>query len=166
MHEIGMVPVFWDQEHKILDYQQEQFNNSSDVELWRKQGYRHDSFTGAMYDMRNVMPEWTNGFFNLFEGNNMAISLYRMDTGDILPMHQDTYSKYIEVYKIDNPSSIRRAIIFLEDWKPGHIFEIDGVGVSNWKKGQYVLWDYDTPHSAANIGVEPRYTAQVTFTHV
>jgi hypothetical protein len=166
MHERGMIPVFWDEQYKNLDYQREQFNNSSDVALWREQGYKHDNFTGALYDMRNQMPQWTNGFFHLFEGKNIAISFYRMDTGDILPTHQDTYKKYITVYSIDNPTSIRRAIIFLEDWKPGHTFEIDGAGISNWKKGEYVLWNHDAPHSAANIGVEPRYTAQLTFTHV
>jgi hypothetical protein len=62
--------------------------------------------------------------------------------------------------------SISRAVIFLEDWKPGHIFEIEGNLLSNWKAGEYILWQYDTEHMAANLGIEPRYTAQLTFTNV
>jgi len=56
--------------------------------------------------------------------------------------------------------------VFLEDWQPGHILEIDGSPISQWHAGDYVIWNYDTPHMAANLGLVPRYTAQITFTNV
>jgi hypothetical protein len=34
--------------------------------------------------------------------------------------------------------------------------------IVNWKAGHVVEWLYDTPHMAANIGLEPRYTLQIT----
>ena len=46
--------------------------------------------------------------------------------------------------------------------KPGHYFEYDSRGLVNWKKGDYVMYSTDTPHAASNIGIEPRYTLQVT----
>jgi len=50
----------------------------------------------------------------------------------------------------------------LEDWKSGHYFEGMGNPVTQWRAGDAVEWDYDTPHMAANIGLEPRYTLQIT----
>ena len=32
----------------------------------------------------------------------------------------------------------------------------------NWTAGDTVEWAYDLPHAAANIGIEDRYTLQVT----
>ena len=31
-----------------------------------------------------------------------------------------------------------------------------------WQAGDTVEWTYDLPHMAANIGLEPRYTLQIT----
>ena len=112
------------------------------------------------------MPEWTEPFFNIFGGINVGVSFYRMNTCDILPIHCDTYETYINVHKISDPGKIRRAIIFLEDWQSGHLLEVDGTPIVDWKKGDYVIWDYNTPHMAANIGTESRYTVQITFTDV
>ena len=52
----------------------------------------------------------------------------------------------------------------LDDWKPGHYLEIDGVGVVNWIAGDYFIWDSDVRHAASNIGTEDRYTLQITGT--
>jgi hypothetical protein len=89
-----------------------------------------------------------------------------MDTCNILPYHRDTYSYYKNLFDITDNLSIWRAVIFLEDWKPGHIFEIENTPITNWKAGEYVLWQYDSEHMAANLGLDPRYTAQLTFTNV
>jgi hypothetical protein len=50
----------------------------------------------------------------------------------------------------------------LEDWKSGHYLEVMGVPYIGWKAGQVVEWTYDAPHMAANIGLEDRYTLQIT----
>ena len=55
-----------------------------------------------------------------------------------------------------------RIVVFLEDWKSGHISEVNGVQVSNWHAGDYMLWESDCPHLAANIGLDKRYTLQLT----
>jgi hypothetical protein len=59
-------------------------------------------------------------------------------------------------------SEVYRAIVFLEDWQSGHYFEIDNIGVVNWCAGDYYLWNGDAPHAASNIGIDPRYTLQIT----
>jgi len=53
-------------------------------------------------------------------------------------------------------------LVLLEDWKSGHYLEADNKPVVDWKAGQVVEWQYDTPHAAANLGLEDRYTLQIT----
>lgn len=161
-----MIEPFWGLEHRYLNYKREPFNNKEDIVRWRSQGYSQTHFTGSMYDMKNDMPMWCDHFFNIFEGFNTGLSFYKMDTGNILPHHRDTYNYYKKLFNIKNNMSIWRAVVFLEDWQPGHIFEIEGNLLSKWKAGEYVLWQYDAEHMAANLGLNPRYTAQITFTNV
>jgi len=167
LYKQGLVEPFWGLEHRYLNYQREMFNCEEDLIKWRSQGYSQTHFTGSMYDMKNIMPDWCNRFFSIFENSaNVGLSFYRMDTCNILPHHHDTYSYYKKLFNIENNLSIWRAIIFLEDWKPGHIFEIEQEPITKWRAGEYVLWQYDSEHMAANLGLEPRYTAQITFTNV
>lgn len=161
-----MISPFWGNRHRFLEYNREPFNSKEDIDRWRSQGYSQDHFTGLMYDMKNVMPPWCDDFFNLFDGKNIGLSFYKMETCNILPHHRDTYNLYKKIHNIENNLSIWRAIIFLEDWRPGHIFEIERNQISNWKAGDYVLWQYDAEHMAANLGIVPRFTAQLTFTDV
>jgi hypothetical protein len=80
-----------------------------------------------------------------------------------MPVHQDLYRRYIEVFNLQGQETkIRRALVLLEDWQSGHYLELNGEPVVNWHAGDTVEWQYDTPHMAANIGLEPRYTLQIT----
>lgn len=155
----------WNDEYKTLDYKNEEFNNQQDLTRWVYNGYRHDKFTGDMCDMRSPQPTWNDQIIKHFEDlgwQDVSTSYYRMSTATILPTHSDTYKKYIEIFKVKNPKSIKRAVIFLEDWSSGHYLEVDGKPILEWQQGDYVVWDYNTPHMAANIGLEPRYTLQIT----
>ena len=86
-----------------------------------------------------------------------------MSTGTILPTHQDTYKLYVELFNLQGQEHrIRRAIVFLEDWKSGHYLELKGKPVVGWRAGYTIVWSNDAPHMAANIGPTPRYTLQIT----
>jgi len=73
------------------------------------------------------------------------------------------YDTYCRVFDVDR-SDVMRAIVFLEDWQPGHYSQMSDTGIVNWQAGDYVMWSADTPHAAANIGTQPRYTLQITGT--
>jgi hypothetical protein len=165
LDQIANIECFWDDEYKKLDYSVENFNNPLDTERWLKAGYRCN-FTGAMCDMRRPQPTWNDKFIKYFEGlgwRDIGTSYYRMDTCTILPLHQDTYKKYVEIFDLQGKEhTIRRAIVFLEDWASGHYLELKGVPVTGWRQGFTVMWTYDAPHMAANIGLTPRYTLQIT----
>lgn len=157
--------VFWDGEYRYLNYQNEQFNDSVSVAKWINQGYPY-RFTGDMCDMRSPQPSWNQQFINYFESlgwQDIGTSYYRMSTGTVLPTHCDSYLKYIDLFDLKGREhTIRRAIVFLEEWKSGHYFEGLGSPLTEWSAGTVVEWSYDTPHMAANIGIEPRYTLQIT----
>lgn len=159
------IPRFWDDEFKTLSYVTEPFNDQGSVSLWTGLGFSN-KFTGEMCDMRGKQPTWNHQFINIFEQLgwiDVGTSYYRMHPGTILPTHQDLYKKYIEVFNLTGQEqSIRRAIVFLEDWKPGHYAEYNDQPFCSWTAGWTVEWSYDAPHMAANMGLEPRYTLQIT----
>lgn len=156
---------FWDDEYKQLAYIREPFNDPESVARWTVQGYL-GPFSGVMCDMRQQQPSWNQRFIDLFAASgwkDIGTSYYRMDTGVVLPVHVDLYKKYVELFDLKGKEhSIRRAIVFLEDWAPGHYFEANGKAYTDWRAGDCFEWIYDVPHAAANIGLTPRYTLQIT----
>lgn len=159
------IDPFWDDEFKHLNYIKEDFNNPEDTAKWLAQGYP-GKFTGHMCDMRNSQPSWNHRFvehFTMLGWKDIGTSYYRMDSGTILPVHGDTYKRYVELFKLQGQEqTIKRAIVFLERWSSGHYLELNNIPITNWRRGDAVVWNYDTPHMAANIGIEPRYTLQIT----
>lgn len=157
--------VFWDDEFKNLDYIQEPFNDSNDVQQWLAAGYQ-PKFCGDMADMRGRQPSWNKGFLDHFSAlgwKDIGTSYYRMSSGTVMPVHEDRYVKYIDLFNLQGQThSIRRALVLLEDWRPGHYLEVQGEPIVKWRAGTVAEWVYDTPHMAANIGLEPRYTLQIT----
>jgi hypothetical protein len=156
---------FWDDEFQYLDYRQESFNDSTDVARWLALGYQ-PKICGDMADMRDRQPSWNHRFIELFEARgwrDIGTSYYRMTSGTVMPVHQDRYARYIELFDLaGKESSIWRALVLLEDWRPGHYLEVQGRPFVQWQAGTVVEWCYDTPHMAANVGLEPRYTLQIT----
>jgi hypothetical protein len=166
-HELSKYRItkFWDDEFKRLSYINETFNDADNLQTWLALGYAN-RFTGDMCDMRSPQPSWNNRFVDIYREKgwkDIGTSYYRMGTGTILPTHGDLYVKYIDLFKLQGQQHrIHRAIVFLEDWKSGHYFEGNGVPVTEWQAGDVVEWTYDTTHLAANMGIAPRYTLQIT----
>jgi hypothetical protein len=165
-HETFQISKFWNDEFKHLAYVKEKFNDPVTEIKWEDAGFR-GPFGGWMCDMRSPQPAWNNKFIDFFERyehwKNIGTSYYRMDPGSSLPRHTDTYKKYINLFNLQGQENkIQRAIVFLEDRKPGHFAECDDVGYAEWTAGFTLVWGYDSPHSAFNMGFEPRYTLQIT----
>jgi hypothetical protein len=159
------IEPFWDSEYLDLEYINEQFNDPKQLAQWHAMGFT-SRFTGDMCDMRNQQPSWNKQFLDLYTQRgwkDIGTSYYRMMPGTVLPVHQDLYKKYVELFELhDRVSNIRRAVIFLQDWYSGHYFEGAGEPVVGWRAGDVVEWQYDVEHLAANIGSVPRYTLQIT----
>ena len=161
-----LLTPYWTDAYKTLDYIQEEFNDQEQLAKWKAEG-RSGPFTGFMCDMRKPQPMWNYRFVRLFQDKfgwqDVGTSYYRMDAGVHLPTHGDLYKRYVELFNLQGQEhTIRRAIVFLEDSKPGHYAEICGDVLTSWVAGTVIEWEYDTPHAAANFGTEPRYTLQIT----
>jgi len=157
--------VFWDNEYKSLEYIQEPYNDPKDVDRWISQGYQ-TKICGDLCDMRSRQPSWNHRLIEHFESlgwKDIGTAYYRMTSGTVMPVHEDRYVKYIDLFDLQGQEhTIRRALVLLEDWCSGHYLEVMGHPYVNWTAGTVVEWVFDTPHMAANIGLEPRYTLQIT----
>jgi hypothetical protein len=159
----GHIASWWGLKHRDLDYINEPFNNPDDLAKWKSLGFTQTVFTGDMYDMRNPAPEWYDGFGAYFKDwKNIGWSFYSIRPGTVLPLHSDTYSRYKKVHNLLDSKKIWRAVIFLEKWQSGHYLEIEGNIITDWSAGDYVAWNDDVEHLAANMGTTNRYTLQLT----
>lgn len=160
----GHINPWWDDSFKTLDYQYFPLTNTHDLERWNREGYDKLYLNGAVYNMKRELPNYATPFLNMFDWINVGLTFYRMNTCEALPLHRDSYISYRKMWSVEDTSLLWRCIVFLEDWKSGHYFEIDGNPHLNWRRGDYVVWNYDVPHFAGNFGTDPRYTMQITGT--
>lgn len=158
----GHIKPWWDQQHRLLEYINEPFNCPEDLEDWKSLGFTQSRFTGDMYDMRFPEPDWIQNFRTAMPMQHWCWSVYQMRPGDVLPEHRDVYRRFCSLYNITDIAQIKRCVVFLENWCSGHYFEIDGTPVTGWKAGDWVSWNGDTLHLAANVGRTARYTLQIT----
>ena len=167
------ITPFWanrPESYRDLEYIQEEFNDADNLALWNSQGYG-PKYVGWMCDMRNPQPSWNNQFVEFFEKyqgwKDIGTSYYRMDARSSLPNHVDPYKRYIDLFNLKGQEHrIRRALVLLEDWKSGHYLEVNNEPIVQWKAGDFVKWTNDTHHLAANLGIEARYTIQITYVDV
>ena len=161
----GHTGRFWNEDYKELPYIRQPLLDS-EIEKWKEMGYDYvKSFSGSMYDNKNPMPDWIQTFERMFNNlENKTYTFYKMQQLEIMPAHSDHYQTYRKLNNA-NLENVYRIVLFLEDWKPGHYFEIDGQGVTNWIAGDWYMWRGDTSHAASNIGTEDRYTLQITGHH-
>ena len=151
-------PEFGD--FKNLTYTNKPFNDNQTLNNWRGIGHHYDKYTGELIDFKNL-PDWVMPIAESTGMSMIGASLYKMTPGCILPTHSDTYQLYKQFHNIKH-NRIRRIVVFLEDWQSGHYLEVNGNALTDWRAGDWVGWDYDCPHLAANIGSTDRYTMQIT----
>ena len=128
----GYIKPFWDDEYKHLKYKKMPFNNKYDVSNWREKGYTQDE--------------------KYFTGQ-------MCNHNEKQPSWNETFVSWAKYQELDD---CYRILVFLEDWKSGHYFEFNNEPIVNWKSGDYFVWGGKVPHMAANIGIEDRYTLQIT----
>lgn len=160
----GHINPWWDNSFKQLDYVYPELTNTYDVETWNQMGYHGFHYGGAIVNENQKQPDYTTKFLEIFCWQNQAVQYFLLNTMDAVPPHRDGYPGYALRNNIFDKNQIHRAVIFLEDWQSGHYFEIDNQPIVNWRAGDWISWQNDTLHFAANIGTAPRYTLQITGT--
>ena len=89
-----------------------------------------------------------------------STSIIKQNPGMVIPEHTDAYYKFKEQHGYRG--DIERWCIFLQDWQPGHYFDMNSKPILQWKKGDYVKLKEGIPHRGSNSGNVPKYTAQIT----
>lgn len=161
---LGHIDRFWDDGYKSLSYSKKRGFDELQFKIWEDVGYHESnvkSLTGWDYDNSNPMPDWVDQLTDKFSLYRQTYTFYRMDTLEIMPLHSDHFRTYCKINEVVS-DQVHRAVLMLEDWQSGHYLEIDGKGYVNWKAGDWFMWNGTTPHIAANIGIEPRYSLQIT----
>lgn len=151
----------------IIDYpDRRQFSDDEIVNKWKSIGHLYVNYTGLLREEYRGVPTWCHDIVNelskIHEFKSSTLSIYCMPPGTIMPEHSDYYYKYKQINKLTDADSVGRFLVFLDDWKSGHYFELDRDPIVKWKKGDYCMWIGNTSHMAANLGIENRYTFQIT----
>jgi hypothetical protein len=130
---------------------------------YRNYGYtKHNTKIWKSTNKEDVLKfEWQHQLVSQLPLDNPIVTLTRQDPGQILPWHYDRHFMLKNKYPNDARTVIR-ILVFLEDWKMGHILQIHDDILVKWKQGQAVVWDPSTYHVAANIGIETKWTCNIT----
>jgi len=119
---------------------------------------------GEIYNDKMDGDKHDLNFLNKFGWKNFAWAFYKMPPGKYIPSHVDHFENYSKFYKVADRSKIKRTLVFLEDWKPGHVFVLKQQLILDWKAGDFYTWAHDEEHWGGNFGTEQRYTLQLTGT--
>ena len=164
----GNIEPFWSKESiTSLNFQLEKASADQDFDKWTKLGYMDDlsRLTGLECDMKKKQPTWNSHlidwFERTFEVTDTGVNYFKMLTDSVLPVHIDSFTKYRSIFDCKQSDCVR-VIVFPFDWESGHYFEIKECAITNWSAGDYVMWQGEVPHMAANMGGTPRYSIQLT----
>ena len=116
----------------------------------------------SIYQIFNESPPWVHELAKQLpqDFTHHVVSVTRLDPGNTVPYHKDLHYKLRTTHNL--LGNTYRYLIFLEDWKPGHYFEIYGCPWVNWHAGDWIKFTNQDWHLAGNMGLEPFYSVQIT----
>jgi quercetin dioxygenase-like cupin family protein len=115
----------------------------------------------SVWQLFEDSPEWVHNLGHKVPSDHQhhVVSVVKIDPGQTVPNHLDKHFKVKEEF---GDGETARYLIFLQDWKRGHYFEIQDQPYVKWKQGDWIKFGPNDWHLAGNMGDEPFYTAQVT----
>ena len=88
-------------------------------------------------------PKWNDKIIdckdNEMKLKDVGCCYYKMETNDLIPNHSDAYNVYTEKFNCST-EDVHKILIFLEDWRSGHYFELEDKPIVDWKSGDYYQW--------------------------
>jgi len=176
----GNINLPWDKVEKDLElYKEEQSMNWSIIENSVQHTYNDDSkkvqdeykkygytkHNTKSWKTTNFEPKitlsWEKLILEELPLDNGIVALHRQDPGQVLPWHFDRFYMLKRLYPNDK-RPIYRFLMFMEDWKIGHILEVENTILPTWKKGDVIVWHPGTLHLSANVGLEKKWTCNIT----
>lgn len=105
--------------------------------------------------------DWEKNINDQLPLDHAIATVTRQDVGQVLPWHIDRFFFLKKQFPEDN-RPIWRFLLFLQDWKIGHVLQIKDSVLHHWKRGDVVVWQPNTEHLSANNGLEPKWTCNIT----
>jgi hypothetical protein len=156
------VDLYPEDENKPLD----EFNLSWGKKLHISAGYtEHNTRRYQITSGNNhEFPDFCHRIAKLCGLEHHSMAMIRQRPGNVVPWHFDTYKMIRDANNIteENASTIKRYLVFLEDWDWGHMLQVGNNVLSNWKKGDIYTWPYGMYHLSCNAGLNDKWTMQVT----
>lgn len=134
---------------------------------------KHNGFPDSYTDSNtNISQAWWNSdqldFDELGRQLGMevvTVSSIKQRPGNVIPLHRDTFYQINKKFPNDTRTKVR-ANLHLEDWKVGHIIQYNAENqwhnYTHWKIGEGLLMGESAEHLGANIGLEDKYTVQIS----
>jgi len=106
-------------------------------------------------------PQWVHNLATKLpqDFEHHVVSVINIPPGQTVPYHKDKHYMLQKEYGIGDTW---RYLIFLEDWKAGHYFEVENEPFVKWKAGDWLKFHQSEWHLGGNMGIDPFYSAQVT----
>lgn len=151
--------------HAIVQGNEYQAELSKLTSEYTKYGYTEHNT--KIWKTTNADPKltfnWEQSIIDQLPLANAVATLTRQDPGQILPWHVDRFFFLKNQYP-DETRPIWRFLMFMEDWKMGHVLQVKNSILSHWKRGDVVVWKpgEDGFHVSANIGLETKWTCNIT----
>ena len=159
--ERGHFGVTWQTEHKHLPYTRSELSTER-RKHYHDLGYLSNSAIKNSVEEYNepTMPLWATDMGRVFGLFDQSLKFIRLSQYDVIPPHDVSVTDYCIENRAD-PDDIMIGILMLEDWKPGHLLEIDGTPHTNWKQGDWFKFFANRPISYANVGKKKMYMVQL-----
>ena len=158
----GSIPVTWTRyDLSELTFREDYHKDPTLNDVYIRSGHDIENMKIGLLQEHMGLPEWAKNIRDQFDLDNKTATIHRLTPGKYLPIHSDLYGTYKKLHDW-NGRQIARIIVFLEDWQPGHMLDIQGMIYNRWAAGDHVGWLDDTQHAAYNMGTSDRYTLQIT----
>ena len=112
-------------------------------------------------DLFKHCQNWMKTYFG---SSRIDVALFKCNPGSVSTLHKDNYQgcRIRRGWKDKIPDSrvyeiFTKFWIPLQDRKPGHFFECDGIVLPDWRQGDMWSFENQRVHLGATVGDEPRY---------
>ena len=126
---------------------------------WTK--YPKNSLKHLEYGSKTKNHPWFNNF-KPTNAINVGYLFTKLESGHVVPPHKDHFKNFAKYYNV-TLGKIKRRLVFIEDWKPGHFFQVNNRVFTNWLSGDFIEWKKKDMHLGGNFGLDPRYVLQITY---
>jgi hypothetical protein len=127
--------------------------------------YGYNPHNTVIWKTTNTEPKltfsWEKDLINQLPLDHAIATVTKQDPGQILPWHEDRFFMIKRLFPEDT-RPVWRFLLFLQDWKIGHILQVNDTMLHHWKQGDVVVWQPQTMHVSANIGLETKWTCNIT----